>query len=780
MTTQRRGNLPKAALTRFVGRRGDIAEGRRLIGRSRLVTLVGVGGVGKTRLAIEIGRESAKGFRDGVWFVDFAGVGDGGRIAWSVATTLQVPDQSTRPAEEQLGQFLADREVLLILDNCEHVIEDAALLAESLLDAAPSVRVLATSREGLGLAGEQIMPVLPLVGPSPNQCPPAAALESFDATAMFLDRARAVLPDFEATEANSADIVRLCHELDGLPLAIELAVSRLRTLDPKQILERLANRFDLLTGGSRTARSRQRTLRGLIAWSYDLCSAKQQLLWQRLSVFWGTFDLAAVEGVCDDEKMPRAELLDLLDSLVAQSVVIVEGRSAPEQISYRMLASIRAFGLDQLDNSGGRRDLKIRHRNYYLDLAERVAQAWTGPNQAEGLRALRKAHSNLLAALEFSTSSSEPDSAVSAHRLGIALRFHWCMDGYLSEGRHWLERILNVPVERPIYGRNLWVAGWVALLQGDQRTASTWLSDAEDIAEDIDDDLLRGQIRCMRGTAALFRGELQAAVDSYDAALAVFAKYDDDGEVLFTMFQLALALAHSGNPRAVSTARTAVELATRRGERLCRSYALWALGYTAWTKGELRSALRFTRAGLRLQRDYNDPVGSSLMLQLVACVVVSQGDVDRAGRLLGAIRSRWNAVGSSISSFGPHLAGDYANCRRQVIDAVRTERCEALMEEGADWDQPRALAEALGERPVPAANTVTGTGRVGPALTKREREVAELMARGLSNRAIATTLTVSPRTVDGHVENILAKLGFSSRTQVAAWVAGQVAGAAPG
>lgn len=765
------GNLPNP-LTRFVGRRREIAETRRLLSRSRLVTLTGVGGVGKTRLAMEAARESRKGFADGVWFVDLAAISDPGQIAQTVATALQVPDQSARRAEEQLAEFLADREVLVLLDNCEHVIEGAAVLAERLLGVAPGLRLLATSREMLDVGGEQALVVHPLPTPDPAKSPPSAGLEASDAVALFLDRARSVLPDFAVTEANHADITRLCSALDGLPLAIELAASRLRTLDVSQIVERLADRFRLLTGGSRTARSRQRTLRALISWSYDLCTTDQQLLWERLSVFAGTFDLAAAEGVCCDELLPPVDLLDLLDGLVSQSVLIVEGRREGDRPRYRLLETIRQFGLELLREKGNHDLLRTRHRDYHLHLAERIAAAWTGPTQATGLQELRACHDNLRVALDWSLSTSSTDSGTAAHRLVTALRYHWCADGFLSEGRRWLDRVLlTVPDDRTVYARTLWVAAWAALLQGDHRIAEQRLDAAHDIATQSEDSLLALQVRSFRGLAAQFRGDLGAAIELYHGALVGFAEGEDDGAALLALFQLALALAHSGDHRAAATAREAIELSTRRGEQLCRSYALWALGYEAWTREDGDAASRFACTGLAIQRNYNDPIGAAHMIELLAWVAASRGAAERAGRLLGAVRALWRTNGTSIASFGPYLAKHHTLCERQVVESVRPERWRTLLEEGSRWGRQRALAEALGER-APDSPDEAGGNEQTP-LTPREREVAALVAQGMSNRVIATTLTVSPRTIDGHVENILAKLGFTSRAQVAAWIAGR-------
>ncbi|MPY46091.1 AAA family ATPase, partial [Streptomyces phyllanthi] len=381
------GNLP-AALTTFVGRRRDIAEIRRRLGAARLLTLTGVGGVGKTRLALEAAAAARKGFADGVWLVDLAPVRDPSAVAGATATALGVPDLGARPVLDQLTGHLARRRALIVLDNCEHLVDACAELAETLLSGAPELRVLATSRRTLGIAGEHVFTVPPLSVPD-------------EAVELLLDRASAIRPEFRVTGTNRDAVTRLCARLDGLPLAIELAASRLRTLTVEQLADRVEDRFALLTGGSRTARPRQRTLRALIDWSYELCGPAERLLWNRLSVFAGGFDLDAAEGVCSGDGVPRHEVLDLLDRLVAQSVVLTTEHEGTAR--YRMLETIRQYGRERLAEYGADEERRLlrRHRDHFLSLAEHLAADWYGPGQEEALARLRTEHGNLRVALEY-------------------------------------------------------------------------------------------------------------------------------------------------------------------------------------------------------------------------------------------------------------------------------------------------------------------------------------------------------------------------------------------
>ncbi|MFJ9558995.1 LuxR C-terminal-related transcriptional regulator [Streptomyces fuscichromogenes] len=765
------GNLP-AAFTTFVGRRRDIVEIRRLLGPARLLTLTGLGGVGKTRLALAVAATCGKAFPDGCWLVDLAPVREPSAVAGAAATALGVPDLGARPVLDDLARHLAGRRALIVLDNCEYLVDACAELADRLLSASAELRILATSRKTLGITGEHVVTVSPLSVPD-------------EAVELLRDRATAVRPDFRITEANWAGVRRLCADLEGLPLAIELAASKLRTLTVDQAVDRLEDdRFKLLTGGSQAARPQQRTLRALIDWSYDLCRPAERLLWNRLSVFTSGFGLDAAEGVCSGAGIARDEVLDVLDRLVAQSVVLAtEHEGLPR---YRLLETIRQYGRQRLAASGEEQRLLLRHREFFRALAERIADGWYGPGQEAALARLRAEHGNMRAALDC---GGDPQATLA---LAAALRFHWCADAFLGEGRRRLDRALAAaPEPTPTRAKALWVAAWVALLQGDHPAAERWLDEAEELGERSNDLVVGANVLAYRGTLALFKGQRKEAESLFEEALATRTTLGEGPESAFLLFQLAAAQTHPKDQRAAETGRRAIAISQAHGERWARAHALWALSLDAWLHDDLEAARALVRDALEIERGFGDYVGTALMIDLLAWITASQGDHERAARLLGAVRPLWRDTGTTILAFGPLLGVLHSGCEEAIVRALGPAAYEqALTESGHRHDNlDRAVAYALGgehgehgdhsdHREHGAGGEHGGTGEGGAAtatpagatpLTRREREVAALVAQGMNNRVIAAMLVLSPRTVEGHVENIRAKLGFGGRAQIAAW-----------
>lgn len=787
-------DLPVPA-TRFVGRRAELRQARRLLADSRLVTLTGVGGVGKTRLAVELARTLGRAFPDGVRMADLSAVSEPGQVAPAVAAALGVIDRTTRTPEQKLVQHLAGRQVLLVLDNCEHRARECADLLEEVLARTTGLRVLATSRSSLGAAGEHLLAVQPLSVPDLSRLPGVEGMADYDAVQLLLDRAAAIQPAFALTPSNREAAARLCARLDGLPLAIELAATRLRSLSVGELADRLDRRFALLTGGG--GQPRQRTLRAVVDWSHSLCSARQRLLWARLSVFAGSFDLAAAEAVCAGDGLPADEILDVLDGLVAQSIVLAE--PAGPTVRFRLLETIRQYGREHLADRGEEPDRQRRHLEHYLAVARTVAAGWATPGQAAGLARLRAEHANLRAALEQALSG--PHRPEVALALTTALRHHWYVDGFLGEGRRWLDRALAAAGEpgSPDYLRArtdaLWVAAWVTLLQGNDDLAATRLRECDALAATLGDDRAAGFAGSLHGSALLFRGRLAEAEAAFERAAATFRRIGDVEGLLWTLFQLAITQSHQGRGEpAQELCREALATGEATGERLCRAYTLWVLAFDTYRRGDAAAAAAIAGDALRAHRDFHDPVGVALIVELVAWIAVRRDEPAEAARHLATADAMWDSIGTGLDAFGPPL-----RAHRQACEAALAAAPGVRVPPPPPNARVATVADAIATVLRPASGPAPGPDRragraMGPgpgerALTAREGEVADLLAQGLSNREIAGRLVVSRRTVDGHVERILAKLGFTARTQVAAWVAagrrdrhaqGGVEGAVPG
>lgn len=761
MSRRARTNLP-AAVTSFVGRSREIAEALALLRNARLVTVTGVGGVGKTRLALQLAERCLDAFEDGVWFADLSPVTDAAQVAATVVRALGLSDPSTRGAEDRLIDYLRERQALLVIDNCEHLVSASARLITRILREAAGVRVLATSRAHLDAEGEYVLPIAPLDVPDMAFAGSVAELSSVDAVGLFLERAAASVHGFTLTEANSASVARLCARLDGLPLAIELAAPRLRSLTIDQLAERLDDRFAILTHGTAQALPRQRTLRALIDWSYELCSSDERLLWSRLAVFTGGFTLAAAEGVCAvDDAQPGhiVDSIDSIDALVAQSVLtLVASEGEPR---YRMLETIRRYGWERLIENGEQERMLARHAVWFADLAVTIEGEWFGPGQESQLARLRIEHENLTAALGWLIEQQDTERAL---HMFAALRYYWCADGFLGQGRRWAEAALtlpNPPASALMHG--LVVASWVMLLQGDYEAADVRLGQCGALAARLGEEAVLAVIDGWRGSWALFHGDLETAERQFSTAVDRLSDLGEEPRALISLFQLANTRSHAANPEAQAAARRAIGISERLGERWTRSYALWALGLDAWLRGDNELATSSTTAALSIQTGFNDHVGAALMIELVAWTAASRGQYERAARLLGAVGAIWRVIGTDVSSFGPHLARLHERCERDVAAALAEPALDGLRSWGAALDHDSAVLYALDRRAVPEHEE-------NAVLTRRERQIASLVAEGLTNRQIAERLVISIRTVDTHVQNVLARLGLSSRAQIAVWV----------
>jgi non-specific serine/threonine protein kinase len=748
----RKGNLP-AEVTRFVGRRRELSQIRDALERYRLVTLRGVGGVGKTRLAVRMATELRRSFADGVWLVELSALRNAELLPRTVAACLGLPDQASGDPVDLLADHLADRHLLLILDTCEHLVDACAKLTEGLLRAAPRLRILATSREPLDVMGEQALLISPLEVPRPDA--PAAGSDS---VTLFADRAEAIIPGFTVTAANQRPVAEVCRGLDGIPLALELAAVRLRTMSIEQIAARLDDRFRLL-GTARTSLNRHQTLSAAVGWSHDLCTPAEQRLWARLSVFPGDFDLEAAEHVCAGDILAADTLFDTLGRLVEKSIVLCEqdGRR------YRMLDTIREYGAEQLAMLGEQDELRRRHRDHYLGLAERAAAGSVTAEQVGWLIRLRQETPNLRVALDYSYAC--PGQEAAGLRLTVLLRHYWLVLGLFSEGRRWHDRALAVG-SRPRDGAwAVYGAGVLALQQGDIEIAGPLLGRAGSLAQDLGDRDLAAHVTDAQGIAAFFAGDLAGAGACHERALASYAEIGFSEPFALSSFaRLASVCCLTGElDRAIGLSAENLRICDAVGDQWARGTALWIRGAARWLSGDVSQAIDDTLACLRIKEPLGDVHTITMAIDLMAVCLVAQADYGRAAELCGAGDSLWKTLRAPVQQ-GPH----YAEIRRSAADTCRQalgdERFGAGRQRGMDMSIAEAIAVARNEAAPPAARAPSSP------LTKREQEIAGLVAQGLGNREIAERLVLAKRTVDSHIEHIFNKLGFTSRAQIAAWI----------
>ena len=751
----------RAPTTPFVGRRGELTDIRRLLSTTRLITLTGIGGVGKTRIALEFANQARRAYADGVWWVDLAPLDQPMLVAESVQSGFGIRARSSRHPLDLVSQYLADKHLLLVLDNCEQVIGACAVLVDVLLGTAPDLRILTTSRQPLGLPAEHIVVVSPFLVPEVTPDAPVDRLSNNDAVTLFVSRAASVVSDFRLDDRNVSSVAALCRRVDGLPLAIELAAAKLRAFSVDQVLARLDERFQLLTDGSRASLPRQQTLYGLIDWSYQLCNPDEQLLWTRISVFAGSFDLEAAEVVCGDDELPRATLLDALAGLVDKSVLLREEH--PAGVRYRLLETVRDFGQTRL---GADLSLRRRHLNHFAHLMD---QACTGLFTAAGplwLARIRLEHPNVRAALSFSLSDSA--TADQGLRLAALLWFAWRELGLLSEGRWWLDRLLAIgPAPTSSRARGLWAVGALALLQGDVSAARVALSESSHLAEQIGDATSNAYAQLFSGHVAQIEGRLDAAVRLLEGAADRLMELEDPLGVAVTLIRLTSAASAAGDgDRAIRLGLTLSELCTEHSATLLApsAHAMLALEY--WRQSDVPTAIAEAKVAAREYWANEDLLGVALAMEVLAWAAADRGDARRAVQLMGVLDAVWRSAGAPLFGY-PHLIRHRDECLSKCRRLLGDEAFTRAWQDSGQLGLEQLVEQALGPRP--DDNRPRATDAWSP-LTRREREVARLVGIGMTNRAIADALVISQRTAEAHVEHVLVKLGFTSRSQIAAWV----------
>ncbi|MFD1507038.1 LuxR family transcriptional regulator [Georgenia yuyongxinii] len=748
------GNLP-AETSSFVGRRRELGEAKKKFQAARLVSLVGPGGVGKTRLAVRLAGQLSRNFPDGVWFVELAEVRDRTSVASAALAALDLREHGTGDPLATLCAHVKGKRLLLVLDNCEHLTEPAAQLASKVLKAGPEVRIVATSREPLGLVEEHVVALPPLDLPS-LETANLGLVRLNEAVQLFEERAAAASGDFALTDDNLPSVVELCRRLDGIPLAIELAAVRTRALTPDQICGRLGYRFSLLTGGSPAALPRHQTLQAAIEWSYALLDEQEARLLRRLSAFAGRFQIDDVEAVCLDPDSASAAT-DLLSSLVDKSLV-VRDLAAPSPC-YRLHESMREFSHLRLVDAGERDLMQNRLADHF---SRRCGQLAT-----EGRRRLLPWLSwmeleaeNVRAVLDRLTLAGDP----AAVHLTVSLTYFWITRA-TSEGARRLDRLLDGrDGEIPPVAH--FARGFLAVLQNDPAVATRSLSEGIATARGEGPPALLARLLAMASIASTMSADPGAARRQLDEARAIAAGIDEVGATLMVHQASALNGVLDGDPSTVmASARPGAALSRELGDQYSLVMMLMNLGIGALQLGRTPDAEHHFLEALAIARDLDDRVAQCYLLGGLGCCAARRREPQLAARLFGAMETLREEAGATLN----------AGIRRALTPAMATAsaalgpaRFAAETTVGRSLGRAAAVQLALREQAhPPAPSAATGAAPLG----RRELEVARLVAEGCTNKEIGARLFLSERTVESHVRNSLNKLGFSKRAQIAAWAA---------
>jgi predicted ATPase/DNA-binding SARP family transcriptional activator/DNA-binding CsgD family transcriptional regulator len=803
----RRHNLPAPRIS-FVGREREMLEVKRQLAMTRLLTLTGTGGSGKTRLALEVARGLVGTYADGVWLVELAPLSVGELVPEVVAGVLGVPERPGEPLGETLVESLRDKSLLLVVDNCEHLVEATASLVDLLLDSCPHLRVMATSREGLGVTGEVRWAVPPLTVPDARRSLTATEVEGYESARLFVERARHREPRFVLGPGNAATVAEICWRLEGVPLAIELAAARVDVLSVEQISERLEDPLGLLTGGDRTSVPRQRTLKWTLDWSHELLGEGERLLFRRLSVFAGGWTLEAAEAVTAGEGVEEEDVLDLLSGLSDKSLVVAEATGTAR---YRLLEPVRQYALAKLEESGEAEAVRRRHAQYFTALAEEIEPRYRGPEEAGGLDLVETEHDNMRVALSWTIRREE---AVLGLRLAGALRWFWSLRGYLSEGARHLEEALAGGAAASVAERAgaLFGLGLIVKGQGELERAQARFEEALALYEELGDRGCVADSLAFLGWAVyyqddiarasrLFEESLKVARESgnrtvipnvlvdlawiaYDGgdfgrsrklwgeALALNRELGNVSGILVVIQNMGYAeLALGNHEQATKLLKESLAIAQKVGNKRYVAACHLSLGVAATLRGDPEWANALIREALVTFLELENRGDIAESLESLAGAVGLLGENVRAARL-------WGAAAALREATGWHWWAAERRLLEPQLIAARSRmgetEWEAAFAEGKAMDLQEAAEYALRESELapeapPAA--VPSPAHESPAtLTRRESEVAALVARGMTNRQIASQLSISEHTAATHVAKILRKLGLRSRSQLAAWM----------
>jgi predicted ATPase/DNA-binding SARP family transcriptional activator/DNA-binding CsgD family transcriptional regulator len=802
-------NLPRH-LSSFVGRRDDIAAIQSLLSSNRLVTLVGVGGMGKSRLAMQVATENLAAYPDGVWLVELAALADADSVTQTIAGVLGVDEQPDRPAIEVVANALRTREALLILDNCEHLLEATCAVVDVLLRECAGLHILTTSRRTLGGPDETVWHVSSLRFPGPDDQTLLDSYVDYDAIQLFVERAQAARSTFTLTARNALAVVAVCERLDGIPLVLELAAARMRVLSVEQLASRLDDCFAALGGGSTSPLPRHRTLEAAMDWSFELLSEGERVLFRRLAVFAGGWTLEAAEHICSGQGVAERDVLDGLAALVDHSLVVVEERDTA--MHYYLLEPVRQYAAVRLADAGERDMVQGRHAAWFVELAERAEPHLTGSEQLIWKSRLEDDLDNLRAALRWALDNDHDE--IGAQLAGALWRF-WYQFGHTVEGRRWLDGVLaridrdQTRISKSVLARAVFGAGGMAYTQNDHARAAPLLEESYALFREAEDK--SGMALALNAMAALADQHSERAMSLYEAGLALYRELGDIAGQALLLNNLAILAASRGEyQRAAEQAEESLTLNRRLGDRWGMGVALSNLGDFMFYLGDLDRATALQEQSLALKYEIGDALTipqclvrlgdaalergddeaacalfretvercrelgviheAACAMEGLAVVIARAGEATRAARLLAAVES----VVLDDDSPPGHRS---RSARRVAI--VRKLLDEATFEAASTQGEALSFEQAEEE----ALRLACGVGAVRQkraTLTPRERDVAALIAQDRTNRQIAAELGMSPETVRVHVRSIFKKLGVASRREIGAWTLEHLHAVAPG
>src|SRR6266540_301263 len=684
-------NLP-TQLTSFIGREREMAEVKRLLAEARLLTLSGAGGAGKTRLALQVAADVLESYRDGVWLAELAPIGDPSLVPQTVASVLGLHEERSRPLPATLAGYLRPRQLLLVLDNCEHLIEACAALADGLLRACTQLRILATSREALGIGGEIAWRMPSLSVPDLQRLPPTEGLSQYEAVRLFIERAVAVQPAFGVTNENAPAVAQVCHRLDGIPLEIELAAARVKVLAVEQIADRLDDCFRLLTGGSRTALPRQQTLRAAIDWSFSLLSEPERVLLRRLSVFAGGWTLDAAEAVCaNSQLLSPDDILDVLAHLVDKSLVLAEEQGG--EARYRLLETVRQYAQDGLLEAGEEAAVRKRHRGWFVELVERAEPKLEGPEQAAWLERLETEHDNLRAALTWS--QTDPSGLEAGLRLAGPMCWFWVVRGHLREGRERLSGLLvRSPAPTMARATGLNGAGYLAFTQGDYDQARGLLEESLALWRTFGDK--RGIAIALGhlGRMAHGQGDYASATTLPEESRVLFAELGTESGLHFPVASILgdVARDQGDEGRARDLYEQGLAQARGRGDKHATSVVLRGLAHLIRAQGRAEQPEALFKESLAFVWELKDQRCACVNIEGLARLAGAQGGGERAARLFGVAETLRERVGTRLA---PTERAGYEQDLAAVRDALGEEGFAAAWAEGRAKSIEQAVAFAL-------------------------------------------------------------------------------------